>query len=141
MIKYILLILLILLFPVKSFANDLNSWHIIEPNSLYVDVMHYTWASEPFMQPKFTPNERLDLHVDLDLLGKVAFFNNMIHSETDRDQFRLIGWNYRLGLHLGDSIDFFLEHFSQHILDATPQYNNTYDAIGLRVYMYKQKDK
>lgn len=118
-------------------ANDLSEWHLVEMDKTYIDYMHFTYAAEPFFQPYYTPTTRLDLHVDLKLLDDAMFFNNMVHTETDQTQFRSVGWNYRLGVHLGDSVDLYFEHYSIHLLDAIPQFDYKYDAIGVRIYLYK----
>lgn len=113
---------------------------LMELKSTYLDYMHYTFAMEPFMYPA-TPTNRFDLHLDLEFLNRTLFMDNMIHSETDQYQYRLIGWNYRFGAHVGSNVDLYFEHFSQHLLDTTPQNGiNTFDAVGVRVYFYKRKD-
>lgn len=128
--------------------SDWSNWNVTKWNSkdfkfidvsaVYLDYMHYTFASEPWLLPTDQPTNRFDLHLDMDLLNHTFFFNNMIHSETDMYQYRLVGWNYRFGVHLGRYVDAYMEHFSQHLLDAVPTAPNTYDAIGVRVYFYKR---
>ncbi len=50
----------------------------------------------------------------------------------------MIGWEYRAGVHLGNSIDVFIEHKSLHLLDITPNSTNSYDAVGFRLYFYRK---
>lgn len=147
-----LILSLIILLSTNSYAIDFGGfdrWDVtkwtwadtklLEVKAVYLDYMHYTFAAEPFMLPN-VPTNRLDLHVDLEFFNRTFFLDNMIHSETDQSQFALIGWNYRLGVHIGDYVDFYLDHYSQHLLDV-PDMNgpNTYDSIGVRIYFYKRK--
>lgn len=119
---------------------SLTDTKLLEVSSVYVDYMHYTWAAEPFMLPT-VPTNRLDLHVNVELLNRTIFINNMVHSETDAYQYRLIGWNYRFGIHIGSNLDLYYEHFSQHLLDTAPITGaNTYDAIGFRLYLFRRKE-
>lgn len=128
--------LLLLLLSTNAYAFEFMAL-----DKAYVDYAHYTWAREPFLaQAGFVPTDKIDLHVDLNLLSNVVFFQNMVHSEMDKSQYRLIGWNYKLGVHVNSTIDLFFEHYSQHILDAPTVSPNTFDAIGFRIYLYKQKD-
>jgi hypothetical protein len=145
-----LVLLSSLLVSTNAYSIDLSGWEnwnvtkwnskdfkFIDVSAVYLDFMHYTWAVDPFLQPTLAPTNRFDLHLDMELLNRTFFFNNMIHSETDQYQYRLIGWNYRFGVHLGNYVDLYIEHFSQHLLDIAPATANTYEAIGLRVYFYR----
>lgn len=119
-------------------ATDLSQWHILEVKAVYVDYMNMKYSQEPFLAPTYHAKDRLDLHLDIELVDHILFVDNMIHSETDESQYRLVGWNYRAGVHVGNSIDLFIEHFSQHLLDYVPNSTNSYDAIGFRLYFYRR---
>lgn len=145
--------ILLSVFPIKASAIDFGGFErfnvtkwslkdtkLLEVKDTYLDYMHYTFAAEPFMLPN-VPTNRIDLHLNLELLNRTLFIDNMVHSETDQYQYRLIGWNYRFGIHLGDYVDVYFEHFSQHLLDTTSlNGTNSYDAVGARIYFYKRKD-
>lgn len=94
-------------------------------------------SRDPVMYP-YTPKERLDTNLNLSLL-KYGFINNTIHSETDKDQFRIIGWQYQMGVHIGPWIDLYAEHFSQHLLDTegTRPYPVT-NALGVKIFLYRR---
>lgn len=133
------LVLLAMLFsPTASQGTDLSDWKILEMRETYLEYGYYTWAVEPFLAPTFRPTQKFDLAVNLDLFNRIMFMDNTIHSETDQYQYRKIGWHYKLGIHLGDSADVFFEHFSQHLLDTTPQMPQTFDMVGIRVWFYKR---
>lgn len=66
-------------------------------------------------------DKELNLQMNFNVF-EYFYWDNTIHSMTDRapngdTQFRLVGWNYRLGLHITDYIDFGYNHFSKHFLD------------------------
>ena len=145
--------LLILLFSsAQAWAIDFSTWDnwdvtkwnkdtkLLDVNEVFIDYQHYTWAIEPFMAGNnLTPTNALDLHVNFDMLNHIMFMDNMIHSETDQYQYALVGWNYKVGFHMGRYIDVFFQHYSQHLLDVTPvNGSNTYDAVGFRLYLYRR---
>ena len=129
--------LCLLLIAASASADD---FHLIDVDKVYVDYMHYTYAAEPFMyNAGYTPTNRLDVHLDLKLFDGIGFIDNMIHSETDQSQYRVVGWNYRMGAHVGNNLDIYFEHYSQHLLDSPTVGPNSFDALGVRVYLYKAK--
>lgn len=90
-------------------------------------------------------DKELNLHLNMDFFDHF-YWNNMIHSMTDKDeagsgQFRLVGWNFNLGLHLTDYVDFGYHHFSQHLLDyAGPNHYPVQDAWEINVYIFRKKN-
>lgn len=133
------LLCLTLLTSGLSKGNEINKFHILEINAVYLDYLQVARGTEPFLAPSYHPKEKLDLHVDLDIANGWLFFNNMVHSETDAAQYRLIGWNYRIGVHIFRSADIFMEHYSQHLLDYAPSMDNNYDALGIRLYFFRKE--
>lgn len=94
-------------------------------------------SRDPVMYPD-TPKERLDVNINMGVL-RYVYMNNMIHSETDQSQFRVIGWKYQMGIHIGSWADLYAEHFSQHLLDTQGQ--TAYpvqNLIGLKLYIYRK---
>lgn len=87
----------------------------------------------------------VDLNINIDVL-KYFYFNNKIHSaesSTDGDisQFRVVGWEYRIGVRLLSFLDVGLYHYSEHVLDnnypislGSPEMT----GIELRIYFYKK---
>lgn len=119
-------------------AIEIGKWRILEVKDVYVDYMRYKYAQDPYLAPTYHPKDRLDLHLDLEMMNGFIFFDNMVHSLTDESQYRLVGWNYRAGVHILNFADVYIEHFSQHLLDYVPASTNSYDALGIRIYFYRR---
>lgn len=134
-----LLALLMVISPAAS-ATQLSDWKVLELREAYLEYGSYTWAIEPFLAPTYRPTQRFNVGLNIDLVNGIVFFDNVVHSETDQFQYRKVGWNYKFGVHLGDSVDVFFEHFSQHLLDVQPVMPQTYDMVGVRVWLYRKKD-
>lgn len=119
----------------KSNDNDYG----LNLEEFSVDYARYKDGSrDPAIYP-YTPHERLDVVGNLSAL-KYLYLNNTIHSETDSQQFRLIGWHYQMGVHIGKYADLYGEHFSQHLLDTTgPNPYPMENLIGLKVYLYRRE--
>lgn len=150
-----LLLLLLFCLPVQATAESashgldrynvtkwtLSNFKLLELKSVYLDYMHYTYAVEPFITP-MAPTNRLDLNVNIELLNRILFMDNIVHSETDKNQYALIGWNYRVGVRLGNYVDLYFAHESLHLLDRTlPVGPSSYDALGMRIYFYRRRDQ
>lgn len=110
---------------------------VLNLRTLYVDSAKYVGSVLPWIPAYSIPNYSLDLHVDLDLFDRLAFLNSMVHSMTDDTQFRLVGLQFRAGVHLHRTIDIYYEHYSQHLLDVAPSGSNVYDSVGIRLYLYR----
>ena len=93
-----------------------------------------------------TLNQELNLQMDLVLVGPV-YLNNRIRALTDRGtdggsgQFRSVGWNWRVGVHVLPALDIFVDHFSQHVLDTgyAPGHFPLEDSVGFRLNLFKSK--
>jgi len=93
--------------------------------------------------------KELSLFVNNNILTH-GYFNNQILSYTDRDgpsqsgeNFRIVGWNFELGIHLFDNLDVYYWHFSKHYLDTKPVTGRfpVQDAVGINLYLYRAKPK
>lgn len=92
-----------------------------------------------------TLDTELNLRLNVDMLDGILFFDNLVHSQTDRvastgdrGQYRLIGWNYKFGVRITPSFHIQLDHYSRHLLDTQYIYG-TYpkeDSIGFIFYVY-----
>ena len=93
-------------------------------------------------------DKEVDLNVNIDIL-KYLYWNNTVHSMTDRftdggaGQFRLVGWDYKLGVRIFDSLHVQYEHFSQHLLDTTYKHGDfpVQDSLGFILYIYGRPDR
>ena len=85
------------------------------------------------------PKERLDVGLNMSFL-RWGYLNNTIHSLTSTAQFRLISWEYQVGVHLGDVADVYAEHRSEHLLDEQgPSRFPTQNAVGIKIYLYRRE--
>lgn len=84
---------------------------------------------------------RVAVVFDVDVLsyrGKGIYFRNNVFGDATNVQFRTVGWQYRVGVHLG-VFDIFHEHVSRHVLDTDrddrfPLFN----SYGVRLNLYER---
>lgn len=87
----------------------------------------------------------LDVNINMAIL-KYGYFTNRIHSAMDSadggpSQFRVVGWEYRLGVHVSPYLDIGMYHYSEHILDTEYPLPSGYPqatAVELKIYLYKK---
>lgn len=126
---------------------EASEWHLLELQDVYANYKQFLpGGRDPLITENGLPgrlmDKELNLHVDMDVL-KYGYWHNMVHSMTDEDvnghgQFRLVGWNFQLGVHLGSYLDVQYEHFSQHLLDASLPYGfPVQDSIGIVLHLYR----
>jgi hypothetical protein len=86
--------------------------------------------------------KQIDLNVNADILT-YGFWENRVHSMTDETvdgpgQFRVVGWNYRIGVHVSKYLDVYYEHFSRHLLDTTyPTAFPVQDSFGIKLRIFE----
>lgn len=95
--------------------------------------------------PNHTAKEGLGVRFNVKLVGPL-YWNNRIHALTDSGQYRLVGWNFEVGLHplfwiddpYARGLQFFYNHHSQHLLeDKHPEMKfPVNDSLGLRWVIY-----
>lgn len=118
-------------------AYELPKDYSLTLNQLSVDFARYKDDTrDPILYP-IVPSQRLDLGIDLSFL-KYGYLNNLVHSMSDSHQFRLVGWYYQLGVHIGPWLDIYGEHFSQHLLDEHYSNYPVSNALGVKVYLYRR---
>lgn len=120
--------------------------HAFEPIELKEVYINYHWITPNGRDPLFTswglkPQKDLEVHINFDTF-KYIYWDNNIHSTTDEHQFKLVGWEARIGIHILDCVDLGIYHHSQHILDGVYPYDGfpVKDAIELRLNIYKSKN-
>lgn len=106
----------------KSFEGDIRSPYLDVPG-----LEGHTLQSE------------LNLNVNMDIFDHL-YFNNTIHSLND-GSYRLIGWNWRFGIHVTDWLDFGWNHFSEHYTDFQSPYGfPLQNSWEVNVYIYRRKN-
>lgn len=128
-------------------AREFKLLELNEASMSYIDF--FPGGSDPLITQNGTPNRTLGKEVKLNLnvnLLKYMYLNNHVHGGTDeiigsggKGQFRTVGWEFQLGLHLSKYIDLFAHHHSQHLLDTTYQHGRfpVQDAVGIKIYFYR----
>lgn len=94
-------------------------------------------------------DKELSLYLNTDI-SKYGFFDQHVYSLTDRPtdsegeygQFRLIGWNFQLGVRVLPYLSAGYDHFSKHLLDHEDPNKRfpVQDSIFVRLYLYRQVD-
>jgi hypothetical protein len=113
---------------------------------VYLDYQHETTVGfDPVLQtlndPNVTLNNHLDLHLDLDVF-KYFYWNNKINTTSDQSNFRVIGWEYALGVRLFPFLEAGYFHHSQHILDMPDvQHFPLENAIQIKLIFYDKNPK
>jgi hypothetical protein len=110
----------------------------------YVDIeyQHYHPSGRFPEMPNYRAKEGLALDFNTQLLGPVYW----IHALTDPGQYRLVGWNFELGVNplffvpydYAKAFQIYYEHHSQHILEDHHPYVKfpVNDSLGLRWVIY-----
>lgn len=85
--------------------------------------------------------EGLSLGFDVSLYGPF-YWNNVVHALTDAGQYRLIGWQFELGVSPWQSLDLFYIHHSQHLLDSHHPFVKfpVNDSLGLRWRLFTNEN-
>ena len=144
--KYLMLVGL--LFTQPAFA-----WKLIELQEASVDYKYFTpKGRDPLITGNGLKNKELgnelNLNVNTDFL-KYFYFNNLVHSMTDRDatthtggQFRVVGLNMVVGVRVAPFLYLYYDHFSKHVLDHH-NVNDSFpvkDSFAFKLFLYG-KDK
>jgi len=88
------------------------------------------------------PKKEVNFHINVDIL-KYGYFNNTIHSLVNESQFALIGWRYKVGLHVTPWLDIDYKHYSKHSLDTPGPWPFSFpvqDSVGVTIHFW-QKNK
>lgn len=97
--------------------------------------------------PGFKAKEGLAINFETDVIGPV-YWRNRIHALTDPGQYRLIGWNFELGVpplfwvknKYAQALRVYYEHHSQHLLEGQHPWMKfpVNDSIGFRMVIYSK---
>jgi len=96
------------------------SGELFQLGDVYMHGKFFSRGSRNLMITQNVPNQsltkELNLQVDTVILDYV-YWNHKIHSQVDNRQFRVIGWDFQIGITLLQGIDLEYGHFSKHWLD------------------------
>ena len=84
----------------------------------------------------------VETRLNVDVL-RYMFFDNKVHGGMDQDQFRVVGWNYKLGARIAPCLDVQYEHHSQHLLDSAYPYSRfpVENSLGFTLYFYRDNNR
>lgn len=146
--RHLMALLMLASLPVQA-----SEWKLIELKEVRADYAKFLFGGrDPLITSNGIPNktlgERLNLTVNNDIC-KYLFWNNTVHSMTDKDiptgagQFRMVGLESRVGVNISKYFDVSYYHFSKHVLDSTYAHERfpVQDAIELRVFFYLDSKK
>ena len=146
----VLSVLIIVGLIVFSSIVHADAFELKEVSLNYRDFLPGTYY--PLITNNGIPNRALDKELLLNLnsdLWKYGYWNNTVHTMTDKDattgatgQFRLVGWEFRVGAKVFDCLDVGYYHHSQHLMDASlPYHFPTEDAVEIKIYLYSAERK
>lgn len=139
--------------PTKAFSAE---WRLLSLERAALEhsrIDHYRDSYFPYADPHsdnpdgreaWTKKTAVVFDADILRYGIYGLYwkNEVGGMETDRPQFREVGWKWRLGLKVHERIDFFHDHHSRHILDDTTDTKDPFpvqDFYGVSVELYKRK--
>ena len=86
--------------------------------------------------PGERPKEGLALNMNLSGWNRIVW-QNQVHATTTNAQYRLVGWNFLLGIQLTDWAMVAFRHHSQHLLDkAGSSHFPVEDSLYLKLKIY-----
>jgi hypothetical protein len=117
----------------------------LKANALDLEYLRLKAKNRDPYAPEYTGQwrEQIGLRWDISLL-KYGFWNNRVHTETINPggTVKTVGWQWELGIRLGNQVDIYHYHHSRHIMDQQAvggdRFNDSYnqfpveDALGIR---------
>lgn len=139
----VLLIFFSLIYTSSILADD---FHVLNLDELSIDYKNYARINDKarnlLIYPEH-PKEGINININTSVLS-YGYFNSTIESLTTSSQYRGIGLQVCLGLHLSDSVDIGYYHHSQHVIDREIQGIPIFpveDAIQIKIYFYRKNNK
>ncbi len=135
--KRLILAVLLILNPLTAKSEILDLDDVSIDYKAFSGKTRTPYLQIPGLEDHSLQNE-LNLNVNMTLVDHF-YFDNTIHSLNDGN-YRLIGWNWRFGLHITEWIDFGWYHFSEHYTDFISPYGfPLQNAWQLKIYLYKKR--
>lgn len=134
--KAMLLVLFMIIISMRISEAKEKKGHLrdyVEIRDLYIEAERATMVNRNyFFKDRDQRRYSLNLGLNLDITEDF-FFNSLVTSMTDKNQFRFVGLDFDTGYRILHGFEVYFKHFSGHILDDTydegfPQDN----SIGVR---------
>ena len=81
-----------------------------------------------------------DYEVSLKFKANAGFllFESDVTGQSSRSRFRMVWWDYILGITVTDYIDLIWDHRSQHLLDLDKDKYDVRDSYGIRIKFFEK---
>lgn len=130
---YFMLTILLFLFPLNA-----RTWELAELGDLTLEHKKFDNAETPYVLG-YKAGTETNLKMDMVFLGSF-FWRNTVHSQTDESQYRLVGWNWEIGVKPFSWLEISRWHFSRHTLDSqNPTWTGGWKEDGwvFRFFLYQ----
>lgn len=135
--KKLIAAVLLILNPTIATADFLELQEVYVNYKVFSGTTRTPYLQLPGLEGHSLENE-LNLNVNMDLWDHF-YWNNVIHSLNDGN-YRLIGWNWRVGVHITDYIDFGWNHFSEHYADYSSPYGfPLQNSWEINIYLFRRR--
>lgn len=121
-----------------------DDWHIVDLSELSIDYKNFAMVNpngHDVMTYPDPPKESVNLNIKTNILT-YGYWDSTVESWTTDSQYRAIGLETRLGVHVSTHLDLGIYHHSQHELDRGTQLNLGHfpeeDAVELKIYLYRE---
>lgn len=133
----LMLVVLLTLTPQIAKSDVLNLDEVYINYKSFVGETRNPYLQIPGLEDHSLQNE-LNLNINMTIVDHF-YWDNTIHSLND-GEYRVIGWNYRIGVHITDYIDFGRNHFSEHYINFVSPYGfPLQNSWELNLYLYRSK--
>lgn len=135
---------------------EAREFHVLELKEVSMGYKDFfDGAYDPFLNESGMADRQKDKQVNLFInmdVAKYFYWNNRIHGTTDegtdgygkgngKGQFRMIGWNFQLGVRPFSRVKLEYEHHSQHMLDWDRKAKfPVEDSIGIKIEVYRSPE-
>jgi hypothetical protein len=145
-------VLLALFLASRARADELRLLELDEMSMSYGKLANNRDMYWPYDDPARSQEHEYWLYsvatkFDLTLLGYDQYrlrWKNEVRGDSTNVQFRRVMWDFRWGLELGEKLEAYYSHRSEHIMEAAPPEPRTYplrNEIGLEITFYKRETK
>lgn len=120
--KYILLLLTFNLYAAEVTSLDIELEKAIRTNRSRNVPDKLNEKTQNFINLNFEIN-----------LHKKIYWKNKISTEVTSEQFRYVGYDFSLGIHMSNDLDIYYRHYSGHMLDYQGDNNfREENSVGVR---------
>jgi hypothetical protein len=138
------IILLALLWAGTAQAGD---YRLLDVDRLDLEYGKFVPTTRDPYVPQYAGRWRDEIALQWDVtLLQWGYWRNHVHTETTdpSGSVTTVGWQFELGVHLGDRVDVYREHHSRHVMEAEPEHRfeaahaqfPVEDLYGVRLHIY-----